>query len=118
MTEVPRPSSVSRGSGRGRSSPDRPLVELFTREISAEGRQHVRESLADRLAMANDFLPTGVRLHVCFRAGELSDRVVALVLRRPLLGLQRDRAHAIYGPAGAAELSSTSPSTTVAYGAH
>jgi zinc D-Ala-D-Ala dipeptidase len=41
-----------------------PLVELFTRGISAEGRQHVRESLADRLAMANSFLPTGVRLHV------------------------------------------------------
>jgi D-alanyl-D-alanine dipeptidase len=40
------------------------LVELETRGISAEGRQYVRESLADRLAVAQTFLPTGVRLHV------------------------------------------------------
>ena len=40
------------------------LVELDTRGISAEGRQYARESLADRLAVAQTFLPTGVRLHV------------------------------------------------------
>jgi D-alanyl-D-alanine dipeptidase len=41
-----------------------PLVDLYTRGISAQGRQFVRESLADRLAVADSFLPTGVRLHV------------------------------------------------------
>lgn len=41
-----------------------PLVDLFTRGISAQGQQFVREGLADRLAVADGFLPTGVRLHV------------------------------------------------------
>ncbi|GAA1589320.1 M15 family metallopeptidase [Kribbella sancticallisti] len=41
-----------------------PLVELYTRGISTQGRQFVREGLADRLAVADSFLPTGVRLHV------------------------------------------------------
>jgi zinc D-Ala-D-Ala dipeptidase len=41
-----------------------PLVDLYTRGISAQGRQFVRETLADRLAVADSFLPTGVRLHV------------------------------------------------------
>ncbi|NEA34937.1 M15 family metallopeptidase [Streptomyces sp. SID13031] len=41
-----------------------PLVDLFTRGISTVGRQFVRESLADRLAVADTFLPTGIRLHV------------------------------------------------------
>ncbi|WBQ04758.1 M15 family metallopeptidase [Kribbella sp. CA-293567] len=41
-----------------------PLVDLHTRGISAQGRQFVRESLADRLAVADSFLPAGVRLHV------------------------------------------------------
>ena len=41
-----------------------PLVDLYTHGISAKGRQFVRESLADRLAVAASFLPTGVRLHV------------------------------------------------------
>ncbi len=41
-----------------------PLVDLYTRGVSAQGRQFVRESLADRLAVADSFLPTGVRLHV------------------------------------------------------
>ncbi len=41
-----------------------PLVDLYTRGISAQGRVFVRESLADRLAVADSFLPTGVRLHV------------------------------------------------------
>jgi zinc D-Ala-D-Ala dipeptidase len=41
-----------------------PLVDLYTRGISTEGRQYVRESLADRLAVAESFLPTGIRLHV------------------------------------------------------
>lgn len=41
-----------------------PLVDLFTRGISAQGRQFVRESVADRLAVADTFLPTGIRLHV------------------------------------------------------
>jgi D-alanyl-D-alanine dipeptidase len=41
-----------------------PLVDLYTRGISSQGRQFVRESLADRLAVADSFLPTGVRLHV------------------------------------------------------
>jgi D-alanyl-D-alanine dipeptidase len=40
------------------------LVDLETVGISAEGRQYVREGLADRLAVAQTFLPTGVRLHV------------------------------------------------------
>lgn len=41
-----------------------PLVELESRGIAAEGRQYAREGLADRLAVAQTFLPTGVRLHV------------------------------------------------------
>jgi len=40
------------------------LVELESRGISAEGLQYAREGLADRLAVAQTFLPTGVRLHV------------------------------------------------------
>jgi zinc D-Ala-D-Ala dipeptidase len=40
------------------------LVDLFSRGISAQGRQFVRESVADKLAVADSFLPTGVRLHV------------------------------------------------------
>jgi len=41
-----------------------PLVDLYSHGISAEGRQLVREGVADRLAVADSFLPTGVRLHV------------------------------------------------------
>ncbi|TCO16582.1 D-alanyl-D-alanine dipeptidase [Kribbella steppae] len=41
-----------------------PLIDLFTRGISTPDRQFVRESVADRLAMADAFLPAGVRLHV------------------------------------------------------
>ncbi|MEU4603416.1 M15 family metallopeptidase [Kribbella sp. NPDC023972] len=41
-----------------------PLVDLFTRGISTSDRQFVRESVADRLALADTFLPAGVRLHV------------------------------------------------------
>jgi zinc D-Ala-D-Ala dipeptidase len=41
-----------------------PLVDLYTYGISTEGRQWVRQGLADRLAVANSFLPVGVRLHV------------------------------------------------------
>jgi len=41
-----------------------PLVDLFTRGISTPDRQFARESVADRLAMADAFLPAGVRLHV------------------------------------------------------
>jgi D-alanyl-D-alanine dipeptidase len=40
------------------------LVDLDTRGIAAEGRQYAREGLADRLAVAQTFLPTGIRLHV------------------------------------------------------
>ena len=41
-----------------------PLIDLFTRGISTPDRQFARESVADRLAMADAFLPAGVRLHV------------------------------------------------------
>ena len=41
-----------------------PLVDLFSRGLSAVGRQFARESVADRLAVADTFLPTGIRLHV------------------------------------------------------
>jgi zinc D-Ala-D-Ala dipeptidase len=41
-----------------------PLVDLFTRGLSTIGRQFARESVADRLAVADTFLPAGVRLHV------------------------------------------------------
>ncbi len=41
-----------------------PLVDLYTRGISTQGRQLVREGLADRLAVADSFLPAGARLHV------------------------------------------------------
>jgi D-alanyl-D-alanine dipeptidase len=41
-----------------------PLVELFTRGISTPDRQFARESVADRLALADTFLPAGIRLHV------------------------------------------------------
>ncbi|TDU89107.1 D-alanyl-D-alanine dipeptidase [Kribbella voronezhensis] len=40
------------------------LADLETVGISAEGRQYVRAGLAERLALAQTFLPTGVRLHV------------------------------------------------------
>ncbi|HEY3511781.1 M15 family metallopeptidase [Kribbella sp. NPDC051137] len=41
-----------------------PLVDLFTRGLSTTGRQLTRESVADRLALADTFLPAGIRLHV------------------------------------------------------
>ncbi|WP_432886844.1 M15 family metallopeptidase [Kribbella sp. CA-245084] len=41
-----------------------PLVELFTRGLATTGRQFARESVADRLALADTFLPAGIRLHV------------------------------------------------------
>ncbi|MGW1341431.1 M15 family metallopeptidase [Kribbella sp. NPDC002412] len=41
-----------------------PLVDLFTRNLATTDRQFARESVADRLAMADAFLPTGVRLQV------------------------------------------------------
>ncbi|MEU8223479.1 M15 family metallopeptidase [Kribbella sp. NPDC048915] len=41
-----------------------PLVELFTRDVLTTGQQFARESVADRLAMADAFLPAGIRLHV------------------------------------------------------
>jgi D-alanyl-D-alanine dipeptidase len=41
-----------------------PLVDLFTRDVSANGRQFVREGVADRLALADAFLPAGIRLQV------------------------------------------------------
>ncbi|WP_433165299.1 M15 family metallopeptidase [Kribbella sp. CA-247076] len=41
-----------------------PLVDLFTRGISTRDQQFVREGVADRLATADAFLPSGVRLHV------------------------------------------------------
>ena len=41
-----------------------PLVELFTRSVATNGRQFARESVADRLALADTFLPVGIRLHV------------------------------------------------------
>jgi zinc D-Ala-D-Ala dipeptidase len=41
-----------------------PLVELFTRDVLTTGRQFARETVADRLAVADTFLPVGVRLHV------------------------------------------------------
>ena len=41
-----------------------PLVDLYTYGISSNGLQWVRQGLADRLAVANSFLPVGIRLHV------------------------------------------------------
>lgn len=41
-----------------------PLVDLFTRGLSTTGRQLTRENVADRLALADTFLPAGIRLHV------------------------------------------------------
>ncbi|TDD30041.1 dipeptidase [Kribbella turkmenica] len=41
-----------------------PMVDLCTRGISTPDRQFARESVADRLAIADAFLPAGVRLHV------------------------------------------------------
>ncbi|MFF0266790.1 M15 family metallopeptidase [Kribbella sp. NPDC004536] len=41
-----------------------PLVDLFTRGLSTVGQQFARESVADRLAVADTFLPAGIRLHV------------------------------------------------------
>ncbi|MFF0338395.1 M15 family metallopeptidase [Kribbella sp. NPDC004875] len=41
-----------------------PLVDLFTRDLATTGRQFAREGVADRLALADTFLPTGIRLHV------------------------------------------------------
>ena len=41
-----------------------PVVDLFTRDVSTSGQQFARESVAYRLAVADAFLPTGIRLHV------------------------------------------------------
>lgn len=41
-----------------------PVVDLFTRDVSTSGQQFARESVADRLAVADAFLPVGIRLHV------------------------------------------------------
>ncbi|WP_410789234.1 M15 family metallopeptidase [Kribbella sp. C-35] len=41
-----------------------PLVDLFTRDVLTTGQQFARESVADRLAVADTFLPVGIRLHV------------------------------------------------------
>ncbi|MET9269414.1 M15 family metallopeptidase [Kribbella sp. NPDC003557] len=41
-----------------------PLVDLFTRDVLTSGQQFARESVADRLALADTFLPAGIRLHV------------------------------------------------------
>jgi D-alanyl-D-alanine dipeptidase len=41
-----------------------PLVDLFTRDVATTGRQFAREGVADRLALADTFLPAGIRLHV------------------------------------------------------
>lgn len=41
-----------------------PLIELFSRGIATTDRQFARESVVDRLAVADTFLPAGIRLHV------------------------------------------------------
>ncbi|WP_350279171.1 M15 family metallopeptidase [Kribbella sp. HUAS MG21] len=41
-----------------------PLVDLYTRDVLTSGRQFARESVADRLAVADAFLPVGIRLYV------------------------------------------------------
>ncbi|MFD7154036.1 M15 family metallopeptidase [Kribbella sp. NPDC059898] len=41
-----------------------PLIDLSTRGLSTTGQQFTRESVADRLALADTFLPAGIRLHV------------------------------------------------------
>lgn len=41
-----------------------PLVDLFTRDVLTSGQQFARETVADRLALADTFLPAGIRLHV------------------------------------------------------
>ncbi|GAA1148749.1 M15 family metallopeptidase [Kribbella jejuensis] len=41
-----------------------PLVDLFSRGLSTTGRQFAREGVADRLAIADAFLPAGIRLHI------------------------------------------------------
>ncbi|HEY3509960.1 MAG TPA: M15 family metallopeptidase [Kribbella sp.] len=41
-----------------------PMADLFTRDVSTSGQQFARESVADRLAVADAFLPAGIRLHV------------------------------------------------------
>lgn len=41
-----------------------PLVDLFTRHLLTTGQQFAREGVADRLALADTFLPVGVRLHI------------------------------------------------------
>nr|WP_202886325.1 M15 family metallopeptidase [Kribbella sandramycini] len=41
-----------------------PLVDLATRGLSATGTQYAREGVVERLAIADAFLPSGIRLHV------------------------------------------------------
>lgn len=41
-----------------------PLVDLFTLDVLTTGRQFARQGVADRLAVADAFLPAGIRLHV------------------------------------------------------
>ncbi|TCC15652.1 M15 family metallopeptidase [Kribbella sindirgiensis] len=40
------------------------LVDLYTRDLATTGRQFARETVADRLALADTFLPVGIRLQV------------------------------------------------------
>jgi D-alanyl-D-alanine dipeptidase len=41
-----------------------PVVDLYTRRLATTGRQFAREGVADRLAIADTFLPSGIRLQV------------------------------------------------------
>ncbi|TCC32010.1 M15 family metallopeptidase [Kribbella speibonae] len=41
-----------------------PLVDLYTRDLLTTGRQFARGTVADRLAVADTFLPVGIRLQV------------------------------------------------------
>ena len=67
-TAVDAPMTVLLSDDRIASIPaiesGEPLIDLFTRDVLTTGRQFARESVADRLAVADTFLPVGIRLHV------------------------------------------------------
>jgi len=77
-----------------------PLVDLYTRGISTQGRQLVREGLADRLAVADSFLPAGLRLHVVegLRAIESQQEIYdsyKAEMRQLNPGISDDEAHVL-----------------------
>lgn len=101
-----------------------PLVDLVDYAISTPDQQVVREGLADRLAIADSFLPTGIRLHVVEGLRELKlQQEIYDGYRDELLrlnpGISAEEAHVLASrstrhPSRATALASSTPPTSAA----